>query len=205
MSEEVTSSVGPKPKASGTGVPGAIVVAGVLIALAIFFSNRAPAGMSSGDNVSAQPTPAAPIIAAMRPVDETDHVRGPADAKITIIEYSDLECPFCERFHPTMEQLIKEYPNDVRWVYRHFPLAIHPGARAKSHAAECAAEQGLFWEFTDTLFKAGTSWLSSLSKLVLLTLLRGKSALMKSVMPTTLLPTSKTPKYPADAVRPIVW
>ena len=162
MSEEAAPSTGSSTKGSGTGVPGAIVVAGALIALAIFFSNRAPMlpagqpGDVAGDQ-AAVITPEPPTIGDVRPVDDTDHVRGPAEAKLTIIEYSDLECPFCSRFHPTMEQLVEEYPTDVRWVYRHFPLRIHPGAGPKAQAAECAGEQGRFWEFTDALFEAGAN------------------------------------------------
>ena len=162
MSEEASQSTSSSPKSSGTGVPGAIVVAGALIALAIFFSNRAPmvpVGQPSdvaGEH-QAMVTPEPPTIGDIRPIDDTDHVRGPENAKLTIIEYSDLECPFCARFHPTMEQLVEEYPNDIRWVYRHFPLRIHPGAGPKAHAAECAGEQGRFWEFTDALFEAGAN------------------------------------------------
>ena len=136
------------------GVPLAIVIAGALIALAVYFG-----GGSGGSQQAAGPTggeaaaPTAPSIGDIRPVDEQDHIRGAAAAKITIIEYSDLECPFCQRFHPTVAQVLAEHPNDVRWVYRHFPLeAIHPLARGAAVASECAGEQGRFWEFTDLVF-----------------------------------------------------
>lgn len=80
-------------------------------------------------------------------------VRGNPDAKITIIEYSDLECPFCKRFHVTMEQVLATYGNDVRVVFRHFPLdSLHKKARTEANAVECAGEQGKFWEFIDGIF-----------------------------------------------------
>ncbi len=80
-------------------------------------------------------------------------VRGKADAKVTIVEYSDFECPFCIRAFPTVQQIEKTYPNDVKIVYKHFPLTnIHPHAQAAAEASICAAEQGKFWEYHDKLF-----------------------------------------------------
>lgn len=87
-----------------------------------------------------------------RPVDDNDHIRGDENAPITIIEYSDYECPFCSRFHPTMNELIANN-DDVRWIYRHFPLSsIHRDAQKAAEGAECAGDQGKFWEMTDLLF-----------------------------------------------------
>lgn len=98
-----------------------------------------------------EPTPSAPV----KPVDEkTEYVRGPKNAKVTLIEYSDFECPFCLRHVPTIEQVMKEYPNDVRLVYRHFPLSFHPEAQKAAEAAECAGAQGKFWEMHDKIFDA---------------------------------------------------
>ncbi|MDG1949504.1 MAG: thioredoxin domain-containing protein [bacterium] len=88
-------------------------------------------------------------------VDEDDYIRGNVDAEITIIEYSDFECPFCQRFHPTVQQALDEYGDQVRWVFRHFPLSFHANAESAALAAECAGEQGndYFWEFGDLLFE----------------------------------------------------
>lgn len=87
-----------------------------------------------------------------RPVGDEDHIRGNIDAPITVIEYSDFQCPFCARFHPTMNQVVSNN-DDVRWVYRHFPLSsIHPDAQKAAEASECAAEQDRFWDFADKLF-----------------------------------------------------
>lgn len=86
---------------------------------------------------------------------DNDHIRGNVNAKYSIVEYSDLECPFCSRFHDTMVSINQQYGEDVNWVYRHFPLeSIHAEARPAAIASECAAEQGKFWEFTDAVFEA---------------------------------------------------
>lgn len=86
-------------------------------------------------------------------VTPADHVRGPADARITIVEYSDFQCPFCARFHDVLKAVVASEP-DVRWVYRHLLLTtVHPMAAPAAEAAECAAEQGRFWDYADVLFK----------------------------------------------------
>lgn len=112
----------------------------------------------------AAPLPAsAPPVSAegMAPITDKDWVKGNRQAKVSVVEYSDTECPFCKRFHPTMQQLIKEYPNDVNWVYRHFPLtSIHPKAPKEAEATECAGELGGqdgFWKYIDRLFEVTPS------------------------------------------------
>lgn len=94
----------------------------------------------------------APTATGVPAVTEDDHIRGNANAAITIIEYSDFQCPYCNRFHPTMQQVMEEYTDSVRWVFRHFPLSFHPEAMPAALASECAAEQGKFWEYADELF-----------------------------------------------------
>lgn len=94
----------------------------------------------------------------MRPVSESrDHIRGNPDAPVTIVEYSDFECPFCKRFHPTVKQIVEESKGNVRWVYRHFPLdELHSKARKEAAASECAAELGgndAFWKFADRFYE----------------------------------------------------
>ena len=86
---------------------------------------------------------------------EDDHRRGAENPTITIFEYSDFECPFCARVHPTLSQIVDEYPN-VAWVYRHYPLSFHPQAMPAAIASECVAiKEGndAFWEFTDIVFE----------------------------------------------------
>lgn len=97
-------------------------------------------------------------------VTDEDNIRGDKNAPITIIEYSDFECPFCARFHPSMLQVMDEYEGKVRWVYRHFPLSFHPEAEPSANASECAAEQGKFWEFADKLFEGNDSLSSDMYK-----------------------------------------
>jgi len=78
---------------------------------------------------------------------------GPENAKVTIEEYSDFECPFCGRAEPTIKQVLEKYPNDVKLVYKHFPLPSHKSAWKAAEASECAVYQGKFWEYHDKLFE----------------------------------------------------
>ncbi|MBT3539264.1 DsbA family protein [Candidatus Parcubacteria bacterium] len=90
-----------------------------------------------------------------------DHIKGNVDAPITIVEFSDSECPFCKRFHNTMEEVMDEYGDKVRWVYKHAPLdGLHRKARKEAEAMECAYDQGgndAFWKFTDRLYEVTPS------------------------------------------------
>ena len=80
-----------------------------------------------------------------------DHVRGPDEAPVTVVEYGDFECPYCGRAEPAVRELLREF-GDVRYVWRHLPLTdVHPRAQAAAEAAEAAAEQGAFWEMHDLL------------------------------------------------------
>jgi protein-disulfide isomerase len=79
--------------------------------------------------------------------------RGPKDAPVTIVEFSDFECPYCGAAHDTVEQVMSTYAGKVRLVYRQFPLSFHPHAAKAAEASLCAADQGKFWEYHDVLFK----------------------------------------------------
>lgn len=93
-------------------------------------------------------------VAELAPITADENILGDiTKAKVVLVEYSDFECPFCTRHHPTMQRLVKEYGDDVAWVYRHFPLSFHPEAVPAALASECAAEQGKFWEFGDAMFE----------------------------------------------------
>lgn len=113
-----------------------------------------------------QPTPAQqPPAAPVKPVDEkNDHIRGPKNAKVTLIEYSDFQCPYCLRHSTTLEQVLKDYPKTVRLVYRNFPLSFHPEAQKAAEATECAGKQGKFWEMHDFVFKANESGTMNVAK-----------------------------------------
>jgi protein-disulfide isomerase len=78
------------------------------------------------------------------------HIRGEGD--LTIVEYSDLECPFCKDFQTTMQKVVEQYSGKVRWAYKHLPLSRHPKAQREAEATECASEQGKFWEYTDAIY-----------------------------------------------------
>lgn len=98
----------------------------------------------------------------VRPVsEERDHIYGNPDATVSLIEYSDFECPFCKRFHPTAKELVDSSDGQVNWVYRHFPLSFHnPGAQQQAEASECAAELGgndAFWAYTDAVYERTSS------------------------------------------------
>lgn len=79
-------------------------------------------------------------------------VKGPANAKVTIVEFSDFQCPFCRRGHDTMAQVMKMYPNDVKVAFKHKPLPMHPEAEPAGRASYAAQQQGKFWEMADELF-----------------------------------------------------
>lgn len=131
-------------------IPIAIVIAGALIAGAVFFTR------SDNTPSLANPTGGGKEI-TVKPVTAADHILGNPNAKVMIIEYSDLECPFCKSFHTTLHQVIDEYGKngEVAWVFRHFPLAqLHSKAPKEAEATECAAELGgndAFWKYTDRL------------------------------------------------------
>ena len=93
---------------------------------------------------------------------DNDPIRGDPNAPITIVEFSDFQCPFCARFHTqTLPSILEEYieQGKVNLVYRDFPLqSIHPNALPAAVAAECANEQGKYWEFHDMLFEKQNDW-----------------------------------------------
>ncbi len=91
------------------------------------------------------------------PLTPDDHIIGDlTTAKVILVEYSDLECPYCKVFHETLKTVVATYGNKIAWVYRHFPLdSLHPKARKEAEASECAWEQGGndgFWKYADKIF-----------------------------------------------------
>lgn len=144
----------PNQSTPSIAIPAAIVVGFGLIAAAIFFSsnNAAPTVTKTNDvtTVTKETT--------VRPVDETDYVRGNPNAPILVVEYSDYDCPFCKNFHETMTRIMDEYGvgGKVAWTYRQFPLVqLHPNAPRLAEAGLCAGDLGgndAFWKFSDLIF-----------------------------------------------------
>ena len=88
------------------------------------------------------------------PINKSDHVRGPMTAAITLVEYGDYQCPHCGMTHPIVNQLLDQFRNSLRFVFRHFPLTeVHPLAEIAAESAEFASSAGLFWEMHDALFE----------------------------------------------------
>lgn len=147
------------------------LVAGVAIFAVIVLINPALVGKGKGgdevkgvkvtqpDANAGQPAGGAqPTFGSAPAVTTDDNVRGNQNAAVTVIEYSDFECPFCLRFQSTIEQIYNEYKDKALFVYRHFPLrSLHPEAQKAAEASECAAEQGKFWEMHDKIFAANAA------------------------------------------------
>ena len=97
----------------------------------------------------------------MKAISDGDHILGNRNASVKIVEFADMECPFCKRFHVTMQQVVKDSNGQVAWVYRHFPLdQLHSKARKEAEAVECAAEMGgneKFWAYLDRIMEVTPS------------------------------------------------
>lgn len=130
----------------------AVVVAGVVIAGAILYSNAHPA-----------PSAAAPLAGAQLPANVNvaapsaqDHIIGDPKAPVVLIEYSDFQCPFCSMVYPTIKQIVERSGGNIAWVMRNFPLtSIHPEANPAANAAECIAAQlgnDGWWKYADAVF-----------------------------------------------------
>lgn len=137
--------------------PISVVVAAVIIGGAILLGDGMPRPSGNAQPTVGNETALAAQLDAVAPVTTQDHVRGNPQAEVVIIEYSDTECPFCKRFHETMQQVMTQYGDRAAWVYRHFPLdQLHQKARSEAVALECANELGgneAFWKYTDRLFE----------------------------------------------------
>jgi protein-disulfide isomerase len=88
------------------------------------------------------------------PVGPRDHIRGPVEAPVTLVEYGDYQCPYCGEAHPIVKSLLDLEPNAIRFVFRHFPItSIHPYAEIAAEAAEAAGAQGKFWQMHDWIYE----------------------------------------------------
>jgi protein-disulfide isomerase len=136
-------------------LPVAIIVAGALIAGAVYFSNRDNGGTATADPTATVEQPTLDLDFS------DDYVLGDSDALIKLVEYSDLNCHFCQQFHPTVKRIMSEYGSDgrVAWVYRHAAI-LGPDSTKKAQAAECAGELGgneKFWQYVDSSFESTDS------------------------------------------------
>jgi len=141
-------------------LPLSVIIAGLIIAGAIIFTNsknisrQQAAQLLPNNNLVVQnPQEQNTPTKAEFNITRDDHIRGDFNAPITLVEFSDFECPFCARHFPTLNEILREYQGKVRLVYKHFPLPFHPNAQKAAEASECAAEQGKFWEYHDKLFE----------------------------------------------------
>lgn len=147
-------------------LPTAIILGAIIIAVGVAVGGALKKPAHPDVRVGAAEPAVDPreLLENLPPVTDEDHIRGEADAPVIIVEYSDFECPFCKRFHDTMNTIIAEYgeTGQVAWVFRHMPLeGLHPiKARKAAIATECAAEQGgtnAFWQYADRFFEVSPS------------------------------------------------
>lgn len=143
MSTEETSHSA--KTSSQISLPAAIVAGALFISGAILFVGNQSATNAEGDGANV----------SVRPPSAQDHIVGSPEASVVIVEYADLQCPYCQLIHPTLERIVSESNGTVAWVFRHLPLeSIHPEARPAAEAAECVAGlagNDAFWKFTDTV------------------------------------------------------
>ena len=127
-------------------MPGAILLAGILIAYAVFVTQGDTAQTPVGGNTL--------IEEEVLPITSEDHIYGPKDPDVYFIEYSDFRCGYCGLFHKTILETLAAYEGKVAWVYRHTPY--QPGGKEAAIASECIAElagEEAFWEYSDRVFK----------------------------------------------------
>ncbi len=148
-------------KTNKFSVPIAIVLAGIIIAGAIFYEKKSPTATESGNKSAEeqQANVAGSPLDNVKVINSEDHIMGNPDASVAIITFTDLECPFCKRFHITMKQIMEAYgkTGKLKWIMRNFPLEqLHSKAKNEAIATECAANLGgneKFWQYVDRLFE----------------------------------------------------
>lgn len=90
---------------------------------------------------------------------EPAKVRGNPQAPVSIVEFTDFQCPYCKKIQPTLHKLLETFPNDLKLIYKHYPLDfIHSHSRRVAEAADCAGDQGKFWEYSDLLYDKTMEW-----------------------------------------------
>jgi protein-disulfide isomerase len=136
-------------------VPIAIILAGGLIAGALYLSNVKSTTVAKAGT---QPATTQTTAGKIRPVSPNEHILGNPNAQVLIVEYSDTECPYCKQFQSTLHQVINDYgaSGEVAWVYRYFPIAqLHPRSEKEAEAVECSSQLGgetTFWKYLDEVY-----------------------------------------------------
>lgn len=158
----------PQPKSSFISIPGAIIVAGAIVAIALIYTMK-PAGMAVKTTTD-QSDEIRDV--SLAPITATDHILGDPSAPVKIVEYSDPSCPYCKTFNQTIVRVMDQYgpSGKVAWIYRSFPLdkpgarpdgsALHPNAGHEAQAFECAASLGGntgFWAFEKAFYETTPS------------------------------------------------
>lgn len=130
---------------------GVVIAAPIFIGGTYLFSDKID---SQNPNTNTNPDTNPPVVQGEPEfkIDKNSHTLGNTKAKVQLVVYSDFECPFCSKHHDTIKQIANEYGDKVFIVFRNFPLSFHQYAGPAAEAAECASEQGKFWEYTDSLF-----------------------------------------------------
>ena len=145
-----------KPKKSGDLFWKVSTVVLIALLAVLAFKGNSNGGTTGGAVAGDDPSPS--VIVDFEDLVDDDYVKGDKDAPVTIIEWSDFECPFCGRFHQeTLPSIEEEYikTGKVKFVYRDFPLSFPANAQKAAEAAECAGEQKKYWEMHDLLFENG--------------------------------------------------
>lgn len=125
----------------------AVIVTLGLIGGIVFFDSKGKSSNSGGE-----------VPAEVATITETDWAKGPTDAPVTIIEYSDFQCPACRAYQPLIQKVLEARDGKIRFVYRHFPLSSHANSEEAARASEAAGKQGKFWEMHDRLFDEQQAW-----------------------------------------------
>lgn len=134
-------------------LPGAILLAALIVSGTLIWTRGMSAGIGKGGSAQIAGNDNKPVDVK---VGSNDHMLGNKDAKITIVEFSDFQCPFCRSFWSgTLPQIKRDYidTGKARFVYKHYPLDFHPGAKPAAEGTECASDQGKFWEMHDKIFE----------------------------------------------------
>lgn len=140
------------------GMAGVSVLAFFGLLIAIFSQGQSVAlvdeAAATGADAAANDANAQPPAGPVPAVTADDHVTGGKNAKVTLIIYTDFECPYCLKHYDVTKELQKKYGDKIKLVVRNYPLSFHAQAQKAAEASECAAEQGKFWQMYDALFAA---------------------------------------------------